>query len=256
MPTYRAALAAVALAAGLWAQTPQQPLTNADVESMLTAGLPESTILMKIGSAAERGLVDLDASPAALGALRQKGATEQELNAVVWAEPFGAVLKRMQEEDRAAPDLPRSPGIYFKGPSGWAAVPSFLFWAPFYSAETWFHRNHSSSVPLAGSHSELQINLAQPVFYVRSPASGEAWRIITLTSRDDRRLLRLVSSGDFAQTERFPPNQVRDVQIAHVAGDIFTVKPAGDLARGEYGLCTTAAGGPGLDVCYSFGIQR
>jgi hypothetical protein len=80
----------VTLAAGLLTQTGDNRLTNAEIESMLMAGLPESTIQMKIEAAALRGLVDLDASSNALIALKQKGATERVLNAVVWAEPFGA----------------------------------------------------------------------------------------------------------------------------------------------------------------------
>jgi len=59
----------VALATGLWAQDNNKPLTNTDIESMLTAGLPESTIVLKIEIAVDQGLVDLDASSAALAVL-------------------------------------------------------------------------------------------------------------------------------------------------------------------------------------------
>ena len=41
-------LPVVTLAAGLLAQTGDNRLTNAEIESMLMAGLPESTIQMKI----------------------------------------------------------------------------------------------------------------------------------------------------------------------------------------------------------------
>ena len=50
-------LPVVTLAAGLLAQTGDNRLTNAEIESMLMAGLPESTIQMKIEAAALRGLV-------------------------------------------------------------------------------------------------------------------------------------------------------------------------------------------------------
>ena len=103
-------LPVVALAAGLWAQTADKPLTNAEIDSMLGAGLPESTIVMKIQTAATRGFVDLDASSSALIDLKQRGASEPVLNAVVWAEPFGARRKRQLEEDRAVPGLPGAAG--------------------------------------------------------------------------------------------------------------------------------------------------
>src|SRR5579884_2368032 len=105
------------------AQTVDKPLTNSDIQSMLAAGLPESTILLRIETAAFRGLVDMDASPAALAALKQSGAGERVLNDVIWAEPFGAAWKQKQAEDRAVPDLPARAGVYYKSPSGWVTTP-------------------------------------------------------------------------------------------------------------------------------------
>src|SRR5215475_11447121 len=106
MRLFRALLPAVAVAAGLLGQPADKPLTNSEIESMLAAGLPESTILMKIQAAAFRGLVDLDASSNALINLKQKGASEQVLDAVVYAEPFGAALKQKQAENSAVGGLP------------------------------------------------------------------------------------------------------------------------------------------------------
>src|SRR5262249_8572491 len=119
--------------AAVSAQTADKALTNSEIASMLAYGVPESTILLKIETAAYRGLVNLDASSAALIGLKQTGASERVLNAVMWAEPFGATLKRQQEEDRAAPGLPNSSGVYYRATSGWAVLPSSLIWPPFYS---------------------------------------------------------------------------------------------------------------------------
>ena len=250
-------LLAAVLTASLWAQTTtNKPLTNSDVESMLASVLPESTILLTIETAARRGLVDLDASPAALNALKQKGATEQVLNAVLFIEPFGAALKRKREEDRAVPDLPGRAGVYFKTPSGWVNVGSFLLWTPFFSASGWYHRSRDSSIVLGSAHSGLQISEPRPAFYVREPASSAPWQLVRLSTRKDQRLVRLASSGDFGQTLRTEPNEFRNVQMMHVAGEIYAVRPTADLEAGEYILCTTVPGGPGLNHCYGFGIQR
>src|ERR1700689_4644411 len=94
MRTSRFFLLIAATMSGLWGQkTADHPLTNVNIESMLASGLPESTIVMTIQKAAYFGLVDLDDSAGALAALKAKGAGEQVLNAVVWAEPFGDRLK-------------------------------------------------------------------------------------------------------------------------------------------------------------------
>jgi hypothetical protein len=254
--TLRNVLSVATAAAGLWAQTADKPLTNGEIESMLTAGVPESTILLKIETAAALGLVDLDASSSALVGLKQKGATERVLNAVLWAEPLGASLKHRQKEDRAVPGLPSAGGPYFRGPSGWLTLKSFLLWPPLYSSRGfWSRSTHNFAVPLSGSHSELQIAEARPAFYVREPGSIPDWRVVRLTSRDNERLLRLVSSGDFFSTARFLQADVREVQVLRVAGNIFTLRPVMELKPGEYALCTAVSGGPNLKACYGFGIQ-
>jgi hypothetical protein len=257
MRQLRVLLPVVALGAGLWAQTADKPLTNSEVESMLMAGVPESTIVMKIQEAVFGGLVALDASSTALIALKQKGASEQILNAVVWAEPFGAGRKRQQEVDRAAPGLPGSAGVYYRESSGWVRLRSFLVWPPFYS--NWnapFRRSRQFNVPLSGTRADLQIRDRQPAFYLREPAAANGWQIIQVASRDDRRFLRFVSSGEFAAGDRFAASDARKVQVMHVADGVFKLQPAAPLEPGEYVVCTAVPGFASSSVCYGFGVQR
>ena len=256
MRTLRIPLLAAAIASGVLAQSTDKPITNSEIESMLAAGLPESTIIIKIEIAVDRGLVDLDASAPALAELKQKGATERELNAVLWAEPFGGIWKQRQEESRAAPDLPTPAGVYFKDGSGWVNIAPLMLWTPFLTAPGWYHGRRESSVVLGAARAELQIREPQPTFYVRQPASGDPWQIVRVGRRNDQRLLRVSSRGDFGQTVSTRPDRARDVPMTHVAGEIFTLRPTAALDDGEYILCTTVPGGPGLNVCYSFGIQR
>ncbi len=252
----RVPLMVAVVVAGLWSQTTDKPLTNSAIESMLVAGLPESTILLKIQTAAFRGLVDLDTSSAALIALKQRGATEQVLNAVMWAEPFGAELKRRQEEDRAAPGLPGSSGAYYKAASGWVSMRSFLFWRPFdLDSSLYSGRGREYHVSLGGSHGDLQLGERQPTFYLREPAS-RSWRLIRLGSRDNQRLLRLTSSGALAAIDRFAARDTREVQITLVAGEVFTLRPVAPLEAGEYALCSAVPVAANLNVCYGFGVQH
>jgi hypothetical protein len=267
MRTLKFFLLAAAAVVGLRAQTADLPLTNAAIESMLTGGLPESTIILSIQKAAYFGLVDLDASNGALLRLKEKGASEQILNAVVWAEPFGAALKEAQAameqaveqrkaEDRAAPGLPDRSGVYFRGPSGWVRLSSAVFWLPLYSGEAWMRGSPRYFVPLGKGHSEHQLTEALPNFYVRTPISSEPWQIVHATLRKDQRELWLISDPGLDRTDGIPASQVLDVRMAHLAGSIFTLRPNVQLEPGEYALCTSVPGGPDLDLCYSFGIGR
>ena len=263
MQTFKFSLLAAVATIALWAQPPDQPLTNAQIESMLSAGLPESTILLKIRIAADRELVDVDTSSQALGILKEKGASERILNAILWAEPFDelwrqeqAAWEQMQQEERAVPGLPAGAGLYLKESSGWVPLSSFLFWAPLYSGSSWLHGSHKYSVPLDKAHSAFQITESRPNFYVREPASDQSWQIIHLSSRDDQRQVRMAWSDKWDNMDRIQPNQVIDVPMAHVAGDIFVLTPNAALEAGEYLLCTTLPEQASLNLCYSFGVRH
>src|SRR5215469_15414975 len=200
MRLLRVLLPVLAVAAGLSSQTADKPLTNSDIQSMLMSGMPESTILMTIQSAAYRGLVNLDASSNALIALKDKGASEQVLDAVVWAEPFGAALKQAQAENGAVPGLPRAGGLYYTGGSGWVRLRSFLLWPAAHSGYLgWnspFRRGREFNVPLDGNPADIQIREPKPAFYLRGAASQD-WQIVRVTFHENRPAIRVVSSGEF-----------------------------------------------------------
>jgi hypothetical protein len=254
MRRLRVILPAVTVAAGLWAQTANKPLTNAEIESMLAAGVPESTIVMEIQAAVFGGFAALDASSTAVIALKQKGASEVVLDAVVWAEPLDARTKQQQGLDRAAPGLPNSAGVYNRGPSEWVRLRSFLVW-PVFSSK-WnlsLRRSHAYNVPVSGSHAEVQIRERQPAFYLRELAS-DGWQIIRLGLGGDRRFVQLVSSGEFPFRDRFASSG--KVQIIRIAGDVFKLQPVAPLEPGEYALCSAVPSGPNSSVCYGFGVRR
>jgi len=255
MRLLRVLLPVAAIAAGLWGQAPDKPLTNSEIESMLAAGLPESTILMKIEAAAFSGLVDLDASSNALITLKEKGAGEQVLDAVVWAEPFGAALKQVQAEN----GLPRAGGLYYTTGSGWVRLRSFLLWPSAYSGYLeWsspFRRGHEFNVPLSGSQADLQLTEQRPAFYLRGPSSQD-WQIVRVTFHENQRAIRFVTTGEFGGRDRFIAGEARKVQITRVSSGVIRLQPVAPLQSGEYALCSVALGGPNLNVCYGFGVRR
>jgi len=253
----------VAVAMGLWAQSLDQPLTNTQLETMVVNGLPDSTILLKIQIAVESGMADLDDSGTALAVLKAKGASERVLNAVVWAAPFRyvwmereaeALLEKQQEE--TVPGLPQAVGVYFKTGSGWAQLPSFVFWTPLYSGWAWMGGKHQYSIPLDDHPRGVKVSGTKPTFYVRQARAGQEWQIGRVTSYKDERVLRMVSEPGMHQVKGISANQMQPVTLTPVTGDIFTLHVASSLAPGEYVLCTGVPGGPGLDVCYNFSVGQ
>jgi hypothetical protein len=250
----------------LRAQPAAQPLTNADIEKMLAGGLPETTILLKIEDAVDRGMVNLDASASALVALKAKGASERVLNQVLWAEPFNADwqekmldLQLREAEERAAPGLPDRAGLYLQTSAGWIPVSSFLVWLPLYSGAAWMHDKREFTVPVGRGQPELQISDAQPIFYARMADVAEGWQIVKTTAQKDVRQLRLNAANGFSADESIRPTQLGDlheVPVKHLAGEVFTLRPSAPLEPGEYVMCTPVQGGPGLKLCYRFGIRH
>lgn len=238
---------------GLWGQSIDQPLTNSQIETMVVNHVPDSTILLKIQIAAQRGLVGLDDSSTALAVLKAKGASEQVLNAVVWAAPFSAVwLERhaeavvQQAEEKAAPGLPRAAGVYLRTSSGWDRLPSYVFWTPYFSGWAWMRGSREYSIPLSGNGGALQVSSGTPTFYVRQSRAGQEWGIAQVTLRNNQREIRM---------KEVAASQMQPVKLTPIVGDIFTLRPSRALTPGEYALCTGVPGGPGLDVCYSFAVQ-
>lgn len=262
MATVRLPILILAVSTGLSAQPADQALTNAQIESMLASGLPESTIVMKIQSAVHFGVIDVDASPAALARLKSDGAGERVLDAVVWAEPFDAAwesrqaaAKIQQAENNAAPRLPESAGVYLKGAAGWASLPSFLSWTPFYSGLGWMHSSHEYTIPLENGGSEPEISDAVPTFYIRMTGSTEGWQMARLTSRKKHQDPKLTSNTRLDQFGGMPSNAV-GVQMTPLAGSVFTLRPGAPLEPGAYILCGHVIGGRGLEHCYSFNIRH
>ena len=143
------------------------------------------------------------------------------------------------------------------GSSGWVTPRSFLLWPPFYSGRSSYCRVQlrvHTCRWAAATRISRSPSRSRP-FISGRPAS-DAWRIIRLASRDDPRLLRLVSRGEYAAMDRFEASEAREIQITRVAGEVFTLRPVAPLEAGEYVLCAEVPGGASLKVCYSFGIQR
>jgi hypothetical protein len=251
---------------GLRAQMAGQPLTNSDIEKMLSGGLPETTILLKIEDAVDRGMVNLDASASSLVALKEKGAGERVLNQVLWAEPFQADwqermldLQMREAEERVAPGLPDRAGLYLQTSSGWTPVSSFLVWLPLYSGAAWINKKREFAVPMGKGQPELQISDTQPIFYARMADVAEGWQIVKTTAQKDVRQLRLNTANAFPADEDIrlsQPGDLHEVPVKHLAGEVSTLRPSAPLEPGEYVIWTAVQGGPGLKLCYRFEIRH
>jgi hypothetical protein len=247
-------------ACALKAEDAGEPLRNADVVGMMTAGLPDRTVIFVIQLAMERGSVNFDTSPAALIELNQQGASGDVLNAILWAQRFaGAPLRKKSADISSAPGLPNQSGLYYRGPAGWLALPSSLVWPPLMAPRkvlAGFRHNYDFGIPFSAPHATQQIADKQPTFHARGFRSVERWQILALAINKDKRELRMISRDTFPAEITFQPGTMRQVELKPLAYDVLTLKPNAALDPGEYLLCATVAGGPSLFQCYEFGIAE
>lgn len=221
-----------------------RPVTNADVASMVKAGLPESTIVRAIQLAIRHGQARFDISPGALIALKEQGATEAVLNAVLAAPP--------PPPPSPVPGLPEQSGLYYKAGEQWVALEYVLLWPPFYVRE-FNDRDYDISLP--GASARVQLAERRPVLYARGIDTAEPWILVQAVLKKERRELRIRSGGIFTQSFRFRDADARPLEVRELGADVVSITPAAPLEPGEYALCAAVPGGRGLLVCYTFGIK-
>jgi hypothetical protein len=217
-------------------------ITNEDVLSMIRAGVPDSTIVASIGTAARRGEAQLDTSPNGLIALRRGGASELVLNAMISIRT-NVVGGFMSAEPR---------GVSIGG----AELAPFLLW----------QRIHPHSiVPLIGRRAprvdvtgvRVVPGGSQPVFDVRGYRVDEGWQLVRFDRRDGRSTLRLrsKSGSDFLTNAVFDDRDVRPLQVLQAGAGRFQLRAASTLDAGEYALCTQVPMGGWLRACYPFAVN-
>ena len=232
-------------------EPPERPAANPEIIRMLRAGLPESTILSEIEILAGRGST-FDISPAALTELKQSGATEKELNSVVWA----------QMELVPVVAVPHPRGIFYRASTGANMTPlgSFLFFDEIHARwATWpFYKPGGKDIAVNASPAVVQITEGSPTLYVQGFESDAGWQLVKISRGPDYRELHVKTkhafSKDFFSDSVFPRSELRPLTVAP-AGENYTIRPASPLEAGVYALCSQLPGGVGfMRACYEFQV--
>jgi hypothetical protein len=231
-----------------------KPLTNADIVSMVKAGLSESTIVLAIQLASKHGVTDFDTSPGALIELKKQGAAPKILDAMLEAQMAG----RRYIPSTVVPGLPDQQGIYYKSNSGWLEVQSVSMWPEIKTKwEGWrgISAVEYARYVLAASRAPLQITTQRPTFYVRGAHPGWGWQLLKLVKKDDYRELTVSSDiFSFARKLQFERSEIQEIELNMIAPDVLTVRPASDLEPGEYLIVNVGPGQQWLLMGYEFGI--
>jgi hypothetical protein len=220
-----------------FAQTPA-PLTNADIEAMVKAGIPENTIIMAIQTAAANGTAQFDTSSAAMVGLKNAGASDRVLTTL------------LNTPVNPAPGLPTGAGVYFSGASGWQQIPLQELWPPYYSGSLSI-RNYETKLPI--TQPKVQVANGQPCFYVRAYPQPSEWSLAYLGEKDE---LYAKIDNQMRPQLHVSEVQLRPIKVEQVSTEIQTIKPQVALLPGDYALCKVVPGSGDLLVCYPFRVVQ
>jgi hypothetical protein len=242
-------LLALAIAAGN-AQT--KPLTNDDIVQMTKAGFDEQTIVKAITA----NKPDFDTSAQGLLVLKNAGVTKPVLDAILDREnnKAGAAASSGNAEiaPEPVPGLPREPGAYYKGASGWVRLQNAP--SPETKTKGIFMANivPGSSMKFVsvyrGKEGSIEVSERMPTFYVRDLAKwGRDVDIVQLEVKKNTREVRGASMSMFSMKNG--PEHVADAVVSQLSEHVVRITPKSNLKNGEYLL------GVGDGHIYDFGIK-
>lgn len=154
--------------------------------------------------------------------------------------------------------IPADRGIYYHAASGWTALSSD-FMMPLWDGraaalEVLNVGSDHTITQIPGRHADVQIGDRRPMFYLHGINPTNLY-LVRVSIKDDYRELRMPISRNFWDWAHFRPQDVSDVEVEGVNGDIVAIKPNADLKPGEYTLAL--AFGPDyrwLRIGFEFGI--
>ncbi|MDP2735986.1 MAG: hypothetical protein Q8P12_07325, partial [bacterium] len=236
----------------------EEPLTNEGIVSRIKGAVPESTVLLAIELARQRGATQFDTSPEALVQLRNEGASSTILEALLLAGQRKPEPLLLYEETpiAAIPDLPPSGGVYYRSAQGWIALQATLLW-PSYRG-IWpvpvALRYKQAIIRLADPWASVQVAETQPTFYLRSSQPSEEWKLLQLTRKTAHREVRVWVDPLLVPAVRFSSDDLREVEVTEVEPVGLTLRPIMELQPGEYLLVAPLSGQRRTLIGYGFGV--
>jgi hypothetical protein len=188
--------------------------------------------------------------------------TTRILLSIACVASFTAVLPAQDAIPAAGLDLTGfhgGRGVYYRSASDWVPLSSTVlmpFWdgRPLGMAILNVGSDRAVS-EIPGPHSVIQIaNDPRPTFYLHGVNASDLY-LVRVSSKDDYRELRMPVSRHYRKWAHFRADDVAEVAVTGINGDIVSIQPTSALKPGEYALATTFEQGEyWLRLGFDFGI--
>jgi hypothetical protein len=163
-----------------------------------------------------------------------------------------------QSEGMDLAGLPTARGIFYRSGSEWVAL-SYTVLMPFWEGRGMaleilnVGSDHATS-EIPHAHSGIQLSEPRPTFYLHGINPADVY-LVRATPKDDYREIRMPVSRHFRKWAHFRAEDVVDLAITGINGDVVAVKPNADLKPGEYVLAPgVQSGDEWLRLGFDFGI--
>jgi hypothetical protein len=241
----------------IWVKQPMstnggERLTNKDIIGMVSLGLSDELVIEKIRTA---GNAAFDTSLEGLKGLKVANVSDpvikQMMEHAVSASSIAPLAAKVDQPEVLA-GMPAKQGVYYKNPNGqWVALENL-------TASGRESGGHFTAVKgkkiYRGAEAPVHLSERTPLFFVRLGSFAEStrdWDIVQLEKKEDHRELALGTAGFFRKsTSGIGDKEIRSVVVAQVTDDVVSIKPATDLANGEYVVAYKGI------LFYDFGIAQ
>lgn len=154
--------------------------------------------------------------------------------------------------------LPYGRGIYYRSGGEWVALSSTVL-MPFWEGRGMaleilnVGSDHATS-EIPHAHSGIQLGDSRPTFYLHGINPAEVY-LVRAVSKDDYREIQMPVSRHYRRWAHFRAEDLADLAIVGISGDVVAVKPSADLKPGEYALAPgVQSGDQWLRLGFDFGI--
>jgi len=253
-----ALLLALLVAIGANGQREKKPMTNGDVVALIKAGLPEETIVLAI----QQQPSNFDTSPEALIQLKNQGATQKILDAILRGGTAKTPAQLIESDDGTTLTNKAAVGTGVIMIDGSKQIE--MKYNSHNLRSSGYNPVPFSSTKLRaafdGSHAELRTLNASPMFEVNVAANAQPSDFVALVSlevKSDRREIALAkTSGMTGSTSTgFPKDRIIPISLEEIQTEgraayykRYRVKLASNLPAGEYALVVRRS-------YYDFGVD-
>ena len=156
--------------------------------------------------------------------------------------------------------VPFERGVYYDGPSGLVALPTRVFmplqdsgWREMLGLG--LAARLRAVVP--GGYAALAIPDRRPTFYMRGDRLGNQTYLVRGTQKGDHREFRFNRSSDVEEWMNFRNEDLTELEVESLGGDLVRLRPRVDLTAGEYVLVSSLE--PryrAVRLAFDFGVPR